>query len=237
MKKHFTLLKKVITLFFFSYCSTAIAQINTWQLINGSDTDPVISVKAIYGTKSQAAASNTPGSRSGFITWVDSDNNLWLFGGYTVYAGENFLGDLWNYNTTSNMWTWISGDSTPNKMGNYGTKGYSSDTIFPSSRHGGAGWSDNQGNIWLFGGIRGDYYPANDLWKYNISNNEWTWVGGSSSSNGAGIYGIKGIGSVTNIPGSGGNFIIWTTPSGLFYLFGGDGKGGGEGDDLWQYNP
>ena len=35
-----------------------------------------------YGTLGVPAAANTPGSRIGGATWVDSDGNLWLYGGF-----------------------------------------------------------------------------------------------------------------------------------------------------------
>ena len=44
----------------------------------------------------------------------------------------------------------------------------------------------------------------NDLWKYDRTNNEWTWVSGSNTVNQAGIYGTKGTAAVRQTsPGQG----------------------------------
>ena len=42
----------------------------------------------------------------------------------------------------------------------------------------------------------------NDLWMYNISSNEWTWLAGDEYPNVHSSYGAKGIPSDGNIPGS-----------------------------------
>ena len=49
----------------------------------------------------------------------------------------------------------------------------------------------------------------NDLWKYSISNNEWTWISGNNTINQNGIYGTQGISSSNNIPGSRYSSISW----------------------------
>jgi len=59
-------------------------------------------------------------------------------------------------------------------------------------------WTDSNGNFWLFGGYGfdsgGNYGSLNDLWEFNPTTNEWTWMGGSSTIAGAtGIYGSIGV--------------------------------------------
>ena len=49
-----------------------------WIWISGSDTV----VYGVYGTKGVGSPSNIPGGRQGSISWIDSNNNLWLFGGF-----------------------------------------------------------------------------------------------------------------------------------------------------------
>jgi hypothetical protein len=36
----------------------------------------------VYGAMGLAAASNFPGGRRAAVSWIDSFNNLWLFGGF-----------------------------------------------------------------------------------------------------------------------------------------------------------
>jgi hypothetical protein len=60
------------------------------------------------------------------------------------------LNDLWRYDGN---WTWISGSSTGNQKGNYGTKGVKSPYNIPGSREIRSNWMDNEGNFWIFGGF------------------------------------------------------------------------------------
>jgi len=49
----------------------------------------------------------------------------------------------------------------------------------PGSRsYGTITWTDSQGALWLYGGINGEGV-GEDLWKYDIGTNEWTWMSGS----------------------------------------------------------
>src|SRR5579863_4985587 len=80
-------------------------------------------------------------------------------------------------------------------------------------------------------------------------NNEWTWVGGSStvpSCTGApfvcgavGVYGTLGVSSPTNNPGARQSSATWTDKNGNLWLFGGfgDDSVGSEADlnDLWEF--
>ena len=49
---------------------------------------------------------------------------------------KGYLNDLWMFNITSQMWTWVSGNNTANAVGVYGTKGVSSANNYPGSRYG-----------------------------------------------------------------------------------------------------
>src|SRR5690242_16853668 len=59
----------------------------------------------------------------------------------------------------------------------------------------------------------------NDLWKF--SNNTWTWIGGSDLHSAFGLYGTKGIPSVSNFPGARIGAVSWLDTSGAFWMFGG----------------
>jgi hypothetical protein len=74
---------------------------------------------------------------------------------------------------------------------------------------------------------------------------EWSWMGGSSSvgfnSGHAGVYGVLGTSSPTNIPGGREQSATWKDASGNTWLFGGygyDATGtGGQLNDLWKFDP
>jgi len=82
---------------------------------------------------------------------------------------------------------------------------------------------------------------SNDLWEFNISTKEWTWVSGDSSGSGIGVYGTLGIASPSNVPGHRANPNNWTDSSGNLWLFGGQGldSTGASGwlNDLWEFSP
>jgi N-acetylneuraminic acid mutarotase len=89
------------------------------------------------------------------VTWVDGSGNLWLFGGYGFDSngnGTSFLNDLWMFNTTTNQWTWVSGSNVINPVAVYGGLGVAASTNMPGGRFGAAGWTDQAGNLWIFGG-------------------------------------------------------------------------------------
>jgi N-acetylneuraminic acid mutarotase len=216
---------------------------NEWTWVSG---DNVIDQSAVYGTKGVASVNNKPGARAAGESWNDKHGNLWLFGGggyvSNVHGWQN---DLWKYNITSNEWTWVSGDSVLNALGVYGQKGIASPTNMPGSRVSGVSWTDKKGNFWLFGGLgyasTSELGALNDLWKYNIRTNEWTWIGGDSIINTLGTYGTKGIPSASNNSGGREASTGWTDNDGNFWLFGGYGYTSGYYigwmNDLWKYEP
>ena len=209
-----------------------------WTWVSGSDT---VNQAGTYGTKGTPAAANIPGARRESISWVDSGGDFWLFGGYTIYGRLN---DLWRYNTSSGEWTWISGSDIANQEGTYGIKGTPAASNIPGARYGSTSWADVDGDFWLFGGSgfdkTGEMGYLNDLWHYNTTTKEWTWVSGSDTHSQAGIYGTKGTSTAANIPGSRWGSISWVGADGDFWLFGGVRKDSfGEWEflnDLWHFD-
>jgi hypothetical protein len=216
-----------------------------WTWISGSDS---AGQTGIYGMMGTASDSNIPGARCYSISWIDSDGNLWLFGGYGYDTDKDF-NDLWKFNPLTGEWTWVSGSNTTGQPGAYGTMGTASNTNIPGARSSGVSWADASGNLWLFGGYgygssnAGDYGDLNDLWKFTPSTEEWTWVSGSDETSQLGRYGIKETPSVSNIPGARSYSISWIDLSGNLWLFGGygydssDSGGYGELNDLWKFEP
>jgi N-acetylneuraminic acid mutarotase len=154
------------------------------------------------------------------------------------------------------QWTWVGGPKTPSGDGVYGALGQASATNQPGARQGAPTWSDTKGNLWIFGGNGYDSShqlgangSLNDLWKYDISTNEWTWMGGNSSfppNTGfggcvPGVFGVKGTASAANAPGGQAGGQTWTDKNGNFWLFSGsqcDSAGfAGNLNDLWMFNP
>jgi hypothetical protein len=215
-----------------------------WTWVGGSNT---ADNAGSYGTLGVPAAGNLPPARTDAISWVDSAGVFWLFGGTQLNSNGSYLAvfnDLWSYNPTTELWTWVGGASTPNATGVYGTQGTAAASNVPGARMGGSAWLDGSGNVWLFGGMGlgqgGLTQQYNDLWEYSPANGQWTWVGGSNAPNAAGVYGTQRAGAAGNSPGARASAVSWKDPSGNFWLFGGYGYGqaGTVGDlnDLWEYD-
>jgi hypothetical protein len=214
---------------------------------------------------------NTPGARYGAAGWTDKGGNLWLFGGNgwelaggtpqdTLNAPMN---DLWVCVNFGDFCEWqlaggydltvvntvppttvgkqiIANAQTEAQGGVYGSPG------IPPARLGAVTWTDNAGNLWLFGGSDGGNY-LNDFWEFNASAlspdftakaGQWTWQSSSVSPavDQPGIYPPK----ANPYPGARTNAVSWTDASGNFWLFGGFGKDGagalGFLNDLWEYS-
>jgi len=192
----------------------------------------------------------TPGSRWGSVSWSDNAGNLFLFGGQGFSTSNvGFLNDIWKFTpgaydittpgaplpptyigsyTFSGTWTPVSGTTTINQKGTYGAVGAAG---FPGGRWGASQCTDSSGNLWVFGGQgidgNGTLGLLNDLWKYNIAANTWTWMGPTNSNVGQnnGVYGAQGTALAANAAGPGGRqtALLWADNSGNVWLFGGLG--------------
>lgn len=112
--------------------------------------------------------------------------------------------------------------------GNYGPKGVPSTEYYPSSRYfTQSSYNKEQNILWVFGGVEdyedGDEIMFNDLWKYNLSSNEWTWVSGSSIPDQKSVYYEKGKPHADNVPGARYGGCFWEDSNGALWLFGGLG--------------
>src|SRR5690242_3402087 len=76
-------------------------------------------------------------------------------------------------------WTWVKGDSTNYAGGNFGTQGIPSPNNNPPGFYEPSEWKDKQGNFWFYGGYHGGV--NNDVWRYNVQTNEWTWMNGNGN--------------------------------------------------------
>ena len=213
---------------------------NEWTWLKGSN---FINLNGTYGTKGLPSTVNTPGARSGAVTWVDARGRLWLFGGNGRPGTGTTVGnlnDLWVYDPAINAWCWISGGSGLDANGVYGTPGSIASTNQPSGRSFATAWSDITGRLFLFGGTgRGATGTAkgnlNDLWVYDIQQNAWTWLKGSSAANGLGVNGVLGVAAAANTPLARSGAVSWFDARGQVWLFG--GQAAAPMNDLWRYNP
>src|SRR6187455_1738229 len=134
-------------------------------------------------------------------------------------------------------WVWIHGPNTVNYSGNFGVQGVSDPANNPPGLYEACEFTDQNGNLWLYGGLDPNYQEYGDLWKYNPSINEWMWMTGNGITGAQAIYGTMGVPSPTNTPGSRAwGTASWVDNQGNFWLLGGM-KSGGLFADLWRYEP
>jgi hypothetical protein len=216
----------VLSLGSFSQLAVAQAQTGAWTWVGGGSTLSGSGNRGVYGTLGVPAPGNMPGGREGAIRWTDRSGNFWLFGGYgadSVGSNLGYLNDLWEYNVATGEWTWVSGSSTLNGFGHpgvYGTLGVPASGNIPGGRVAAVSWTDIEGNFWMFGGsgkdTNGSFGFLNDLWEFNPSIGQWSWMGGSnllpnSSGYGGqpGVYGTFGVSAPANIPGGRASAVSW----------------------------
>lgn len=218
---------------------------NEWTWMSGSNTSQE---SGVYGSLGVPAVFNVPGGRYGASSWVDKSGNFWIFGGMGLVSTSGLgqvgpLNDLWEFNPSTGEWTWASGSGTGNAVAAYGTMGVPAAANVPGGRQGANAWTDSSGNLWLFGGdgvdSAGNSGSLNDLWKFNPSDSEWTWISGSTTVNAVPSYGTMGVSAATNVPGARQYASAWTDGSGNLWFFGGD-EGTttqSEFNDVWEFSP
>ena len=223
---------------------------NEWTWMSGS-SDPQ-KAGGIYNTLGVPTPYTTPGQRNGAVSWTDKNGNFWLFGGYGyIEELSGYLNDLWEYSPATNQWTWIAGSNTlacPQFTtcgvgAAYGTLRTPSPANAPGGRSGAIGWTDNNGNLWLYGGTGLITPPSagnsgaqlDDLWMFDISTKQWTWMNGTNTGNHfqSVITGARGVPSLGNMPEAFTGPSAWTDKNGHFWMFG-DSDGSSE---FWEFDP
>jgi N-acetylneuraminic acid mutarotase len=214
-----------------------------WTWMGGTSS---LNAAGVYGTQRVAASANIPGARFGALSWTDSAGNFWLFGGqgFDSTGTQAWLNDLWEYNSATSQWLWVSGSSVGNAAGVYGSGGVAATNNQPGGRYYAVGWIDAGNNLWLYGGagidVNGNQNTLNDLWKFDAGTGLWTWINGSPNGYVTGVYGTQGVPDGANAPGSRQQATAWTDSAGQLWLFGGFGLDASATydalNDLWRYS-
>jgi hypothetical protein len=192
---------------------------------------------------------------------------LWDYKGVVTASVTDMVVDC-----AHNDWTWVGGGKTagysapPKPI--YGVFPGSAPTAIPDpltntpgARKGGAGWTDQNGSLFLFGGdgwqltgsLQNNVDSAlNDLWVCDMSflgdACQWQLVGGYDPApvtvnSMASTVGAQIIADA-QFPGAGGYYVTpsgrfgtatWTDASGNFWMFGGS-NGNNFSNELWMYN-
>src|ERR1035441_661993 len=196
------MMKRILVLFLLTSLNSFAQTPGQWTWMQGSSTP---NATANYGIQGNFAATNEPAGMYETCEWTDHQGNFWMFSGNTGYP--DFMSDLWEYKPALNEWAWIKGPGITAQPGVYGTVTVPNIANNPGGRGFGVPtWVDTAGNLWLFGGLGYDINSTmghlNDLWKYNIATNEWTWMKGPNIVNDPGSYGTLNVELLTNNPPS-----------------------------------
>jgi N-acetylneuraminic acid mutarotase len=219
-----------------------------WTWVSGDDVTPSDGIApGIYGTLGVPLPEDAPEGRYSPNSWVDASGNLWLFGGTVgnlflngvLSSGD--LSDLWEFDTATLKWAWMGGTSTWNQRGVYGAPGVAGAKGIPGARYSSISWVDPNGHFWLFSGNGydsvGTYGGLNDLWEFDPSTKQWTWMGGNATIPATNpccawppVYGALGVANPANSPGERIFSVAGTDKNGILWLF-----SGSEANDLWAY--
>jgi hypothetical protein len=184
--------------------------------------------RSVFGTQ---LAKVTIGSGSGWTLQKINNDSVLIFGGngFAANSTRGYLNDVWRYQMSTNRWTWLTGSKTIDTPSSYDTAPF-----FPGSRSYHISWLTSNGDMYTSTGLVNSGPGLNDLWRYRLSTNEWSFIGGQKGENGAGQFGAKGNSSVDYLPPSRGASVSWIDQNGDFWLFGG---GLVYRNDLWRYRP
>jgi N-acetylneuraminic acid mutarotase len=107
--------------------------------------------------RDMAPASSASPRAATTLVYDDASRQMILFGGFGL--GHSLVSnETWTYDYGSNLWTMVKARSAPSERASYGM-------ALDSERH----------QLVLFGGFTELGY-FNDLWKYSISEREWTRI-------------------------------------------------------------
>lgn len=216
-----------------------------WTWVSGPNTSQSNQGQGQLGTKGVPDVNNLPYPlvNAGARGWVDNSGNFYFMFGQrpslTVYVLHN---QLWRFNPSTLEWTWLTGTNSDNSPAVYGTKGVPSSSNTPAGQalNSTITQSSDRDKIWFFGERRlfgvNSYYTTNNMWQYQISTNEWTWLSGDGDTqNPAGSFGSKGVERASNLPGQAFSSEMFKSPNGDLWVLGGI-RNAGRLNFLWRYN-
>lgn len=215
--------------------------LSQWAWISGNNTNTSFGVYLTKGTPNPLCY---PSGRFEGGAWADKSGNIWLFGGFgwtNMYdVGSKELNDVWRYEISTGLWTWMHGSDDSGEPAVYGTMGSPAAANTAGGKYRFAYATDPAGNFWIYGGGQAGNSTnqvSQTLWKYDPVTNTWTWIKGNQAPT-YGMYGTMHVPAATNLPGRRFYAAGYCDPAGNFWIFGGEGYGestSGFLNDLWKF--
>lgn len=177
-----------------------------------------INSDAIFGTQGVPSITTVPGPYYDPI-FFDYNNLLMLFGGYyysyTIIEGgvDVYSTNLFSFNTTTNMWTWLWGYGNDTVETLVSNKGVEEDTNVIGGRLK-SGYLRDGDYLYILGGLEKTFWSSTYLFKFNLLNYKITWLSGESVA--SPVYGTKNVyASGNKIPHYEMPFIVKMTDYGI----------------------
>lgn len=255
-------MKAVLLFFVLTICQASYSQCLTgvWTWLRG---DSMLTKKDLLGNEGILNVPDGKNDPSGRVPTpgILINKEIWFYGGSGVgiNSAKNvfssvFLNDIWKYDPASGIWTRVWGSNTiaPSNIPVYGTQGQFAASTNPGGRAFPSVSVDANNNIWLAGGLRevaltevpysGGQSGTNELWMFNTSKKQWSWIWGSTSAIEKGSYVNKGSFSVNAKPCNRLQAFSWFDKSGILWLYGGVATNDVLPavvplNDIWKFDP
>ena len=171
--------------------------------------------------------------------WTDSQDNLWYYGGIKSYY-LSYFDEVTKYNIATNEWTHVRGTAV-NSQPVHGIQGIPAPTNDPGSRIVYAHWKDAADDFWFMNGstVFGSAEDHNDVWKYNHTTNEWTWMAGPQAANEQGSYNTFCNSSTGDHPAARSeDKAVYKDSNNRVWMYGGTTANSNDNfNDLWVFSP
>jgi gliding motility-associated-like protein len=197
-----------------------------------------------HGVVGVPAQSNTPGGRWTDSRWRDSNGNFWLFSGITGTFANPYA-DVWKFNPSTLLWTWMGGANTTNFTDSFTVKCSLNGGCPASADLNTVCWIDDCDRLWQFGGEGRNPFSVgytNATWFFDPVSRKFKWQGGDLAYLQPGVYGAQGVSSPSNYPPSAMGGIGFNDNQGNFWMFGGCitplfPGGAAETNTMWKFRP
>ena len=204
---------------------------NQWAFLKGH-LNSTIDYNSHYSIFGEYNPLNFPSSREHCGSGIFNKKIL-IYGGDGSGAGS----DIWSYDINAKAWAIIS------NRGQYEvfTDKFNESTVaHPGDRTRMASVMDKDGYFWFFGGETKDlgfHTGWSDMWKFNPTTKNWTWMGGNTSHSSSGSYNVPGT---PDWPRARYRVRGWFDKDGNYWIYGGVYYDGINPpfplNDMWKYN-
>ncbi|WP_329805743.1 DUF7619 domain-containing protein [Flavobacterium facile] len=216
---------------------------NQWTWLKGKQ---LTKHPGFHGKKGIERSENLPSSRLNSFLLIEN-NALKLYGGNAFQAnGAINTQEFWNYNISTNNFTWIDGITTRydhiNQNSTYYFEELNTASVYNVVEPTKLKWGEKGSKLWFFNTLNNQPFLGNaffgGMFEYDIETSTCYKIKefGSTPYN-YGVYGQKNVADVSNIPPYRENACLWETDTKL-YLMGGFGMTGYSYyyNDFWVFD-